>query len=87
MLVMDQIQILIKSLCDRKKLLQKLKSDTSEKKCFFMKPVQMCGCWNERYRRQKKKMQRCMKNYVCGIVEKEDFDNDEWNGIFRTYRN
>ena len=35
MLVMDQIQILIKSLCDRKKLLQKLKSDTSEKNAFY----------------------------------------------------
>lgn len=38
-----------------------------------MKPVQMCGCWNERYRRQKKNA-TLYENYVCGIVEKEDFD-------------
>ena len=35
MLVMDQIQILIRSLCDRKKLLQKMKTDTSEKNAFY----------------------------------------------------
>lgn len=34
-LVMDQIQILIKSMCDRKKLLQRLKSDSSEKNAFY----------------------------------------------------
>ena len=34
-LVMDQIQILIRSMCDRKKLLQKLKSDSSEKNAFY----------------------------------------------------
>lgn len=34
----------------------------------------MCGCWNERYRRQKKKNATLYENYVCGIVEKEDFD-------------
>ena len=39
-----------------------------------MKPVQMCGCWNERYRRQKKKMQRCMKIMCVGLLKKEDFD-------------
>lgn len=32
--VMDQIHILIKSLCDRKRLLQKLKNDMNEKNAF-----------------------------------------------------
>lgn len=73
MLVMDQIQILIKSLCDRKKLLQKLKSDTSEKNAFYEAGANV-RMLERKVSQAEEKNATLYENYVCGIVEKEDFD-------------
>lgn len=73
MLVMDQIQILIRSLCDRKKLLQKMKTDTSEKNAFYEAGANV-RMLERKVSQAEEKNATLYENYVCGIVEKEDFD-------------
>ena len=72
-LVMDQIQILIKSMCDRKKLLQKLKSDSSEKNAFYEAGAKV-RILERKIAQAEEKNTVLYEDYVGGIVEKEDFD-------------
>ena len=72
-LVMDQIQILIRSMCDRKKLLQKLKSDSSEKNAFYEAGAKV-RMLERKIAQAEEKNTVLYEDYVGGIVEKEDFD-------------
>ena len=72
-LVMDQIQILIKSMCDRKKLLQRLKSDSSEKNAFYEAGAKV-RMLERKIAQAEEKNTVLYEDYVGGIVEKEDFD-------------
>ena len=72
-LVMDQIQILIRSMCDRKKLLQKLKSDSSEKNAFYEAAAKV-RMLERKIAQAEEKNTVLYEDYVGGIVEKEDFD-------------
>ena len=72
-LVMDQIQILIKSMCDRKKLLQRLKSDSSEKNAFYEAGAKV-RMLERKIAQAEEKNTVLYEDYVSGIVEKEDFD-------------
>lgn len=71
--VMDQIQILIKSLCDRKMLLQKLKNDVNEKNVFSQARARIRILERE-IKQAEEKNTILYENFVEGIVEKEDFD-------------
>ena len=72
-LVMDQIQNLIKSMCDRKKLLQRLKSDSSEKNAFYEAGAKV-RMLERKIAQAEEKNTVLYEDYVSGIVEKEDFD-------------
>lgn len=71
--VMDQIHILIKSLCDRKRLLQKLKNDMNEKNAFSQARARIRILERE-IKQAEEKNTILYENFVEGIVEKEDFD-------------
>ena len=72
-LVMDQIQILIKSMCDRKLLLQKMKSATKGNNIFYKAAakVRTLEC---KIAQTEERNTRLYEDYVAGIVDKDDFD-------------
>lgn len=72
-LVMDQIQILIKSMCDRKLLLQKMKSATKEKNIFY-KAAAKVRTLERKIAQTEERNTRLYEDYVAGIVDKDDFD-------------
>lgn len=72
-LVMDQIQNLIKSMCDRKLLLQKMKSVTNEKNIFYKAAAKVRALERKIAQTEERNM-RLYEDYVAGIVEKDDFD-------------
>ena len=72
-LVMDQIQNLIRSMCDRKQLLQKMQNETKEKNIFYEAAAKVRIL--ERKIAQTEERNMCLyEDYVAGIVEKDDFD-------------
>ena len=72
-LVMDQIQILIKSMCDRKLLLQKMKSATKENNIFY-KAAAKVRILERKIAQTEERNTRLYEDYVAGIVDKDDFD-------------
>lgn len=72
-LVMDQIQILIKSMCDRKLLLQKMKSATKENNIFY-KAAAKVRTLERKITQTEERNTRLYEDYVAGIVDKDDFD-------------
>ena len=72
-LVMDQIQILIKSMCDRKLLLQKMKSATKGNNIFY-KVVEKVRTLERKIAQTEERNTRLYEDYVAGIVDKDDFD-------------
>ena len=72
-LVMDQIQILIKSMCDRKLLLQKMKSATKENNIFY-KAAAKVRTLERKIAQTEERNTRLYEDYVAGIVDKDDFD-------------
>ena len=72
-LVMDQIQILIKSMCDRKMLLQKMKSATKENNIFY-KAAAKVRTLERKIAQTEERNTRLYEDYVAGIVDKDDFD-------------
>ena len=72
-LVMDQIQILIKSMCDRKLLLQKMKSATKENNIFY-KAAEKVRTLERKIAQTEERNTRLYEDYVAGIVDKDDFD-------------
>ena len=72
-LVMDQIQNLIKSMCDRKLLLQKMESVTKEKNIFH-KAAAKVRALERKIAQMEERNTRLYEDYVAGIVEKDDFD-------------
>ena len=73
MVVVDQIQLLIKSMCDRKKILQKMKSDTSEKNAFYEAAAKV-RILERKIAQTEERNSMLYEDFVGGIVEKEDFD-------------
>lgn len=71
--VMDQIQNLIKSMCDRKKLLQKIKGGANEKNAFYEAGARVRAL-ERKITQAEEKNTRLYEDYVSRIVEKEDFD-------------
>ena len=72
-LVMDQIQILIKSMCDRKLLLQKMKSATKENNIFY-KAAAKVRTLERKIAQTEERNTRLYEDYVAGVVDKDDFD-------------
>lgn len=72
-LVMDQIQILIKSMCDRKLLLQKMKSATKGNNIFY-KAAAKVRTLERKIAQTEERNTRLYEDYVAGIVDKDDFD-------------
>ena len=72
-LVMDQIQILLKSMCDRKLLLQKMKSATKEDNIFY-KAAAKVRTLERKIAQTKERNTRLYEDYVAGVVDKDDFD-------------
>ena len=72
-LVMDQIQILIKSMCDRKLLLQKIKSATKGNNIFY-KAAAKVRTLERKIAQTEERNTRLYEDYVAGIVDKDDFD-------------
>ena len=60
-------------MCDRKKLLQKLKSDSSEKNAFYEAAAKV-RMLERKIAQAEEKNTVLYEDYVGGIVEKEDFD-------------
>lgn len=71
--VMDQIQLLIKSMCDRKKLLEKMRSSTNEKNVFYEAGAKVRALERKIVQAEEKNT-TLYEHFVSGIVEKEDFD-------------
>lgn len=72
-LVMDQIQNLIKSMCDRKLLLQKMKNETKENDIFYEAAVKV-RMLERKIAQAEERNVGLYEDYVAGIVEKDDFD-------------
>lgn len=72
-LVMDQIQMLIKSMCDRKLLLQKMKSATKGNNIFY-KAAAKVRTLERKIAQTEERNTRLYEDYVAGIVDKDDFD-------------
>lgn len=72
-LVMDQIQMLIKSMCDRKLLLQKMKSATKGNNIFY-KAAAKVRTLERKIAQTEGRNTRLYEDYVAGIVDKDDFD-------------
>ena len=72
-LVMDQIQNLIKSMCDRKLLLQKMRNETKEKNIFYETAAKV-RMLERKIAQTEERNVGLYEDYVAGIVEKDDFD-------------
>lgn len=72
-LVMDQIQNLIKSMCDRKLLLQKMKNETKENNIFYEAAAKV-RILERKIAQAEERNVGLYEDYVAGIVEKDDFD-------------
>lgn len=72
-LVMDQIQNLIKSMCDRKLLLQKMRNETKENDIFYESAAKV-RMLERKITQAEERNIGLYEDYVAGIVEKDDFD-------------
>ena len=72
-LVMDQIQNLIKSMCDRKLLLQKMRNETKENDIFYESAAKV-RMLERKIAQAEERNVGLYEDYVAGIVEKDDFD-------------
>lgn len=72
-LVMDQIQNLIKSMCDRKLLLQKMRNETKENDIFYEATAKV-RVLERKIAQAEERNAGLYEDYVAGIVEKDDFD-------------
>lgn len=71
-IVMDQIQILIQTICDKKKLLEKMKNENTEKSIFYKTGVKI-RTLERNISQLEQSNTKLYEDYIEGIVEKEDF--------------